>query len=181
MAQTFTEFTDALKEMGPGALADRKNSLAEIALLVLQKEHKCQLDLEVDDETSDGSILRRGPQTIEDDDEQAEYDAVLINNAADLVGAMANALGESFGPYFGKFCPLIAKYYKKSRPVSDRSMAIGVLAECAFGLKKGVTPFTNDMLQIIIRALSDEEEEVRSNAAYAIGVLVENSEADLIR
>ncbi|TPX62738.1 hypothetical protein SpCBS45565_g06960 [Spizellomyces sp. 'palustris'] len=179
VAQAFNEYTEALKEMGPGALADRKQSLAELVLLVLQKEHKCQLDVELDDEMSDGSALRRTPQRVEEDDEQAEYDAVLISSACDLVGAMANALGAGFSVYFQQLFPLIAKYYKKSRPVSDRSMATGVLAECAMGLKKGVTPFTNEMLQILIRALADEEEEVRSNAAFGVGVLLEQSETDL--
>ncbi|KAI8917699.1 armadillo-type protein [Powellomyces hirtus] len=180
VAQTFSEFTDALKEVGPAILADRQQSLAEVVLLVLQTEHRCQANGDEDDEMSgDGSILRRGGAPPEDDEDQAEYDAILISNAADLVGAMANALGPDFAPYFEEFLPLIGKYYKASRPTSDRSMAIGVVAESAFGLKKGVTPFTNDVLQLVLRALSDEEPEVRSNAAYAVGVLVEYTDVDL--
>ncbi|KAJ3012062.1 hypothetical protein HKX48_006511 [Thoreauomyces humboldtii] len=181
VAQTFSEFTDALNEIGPATLADKQQALAETVLLVLQKEHSCQIQDELDDDEMASSPHGRNGRTEEDDEEQAEYDAILISNAADLVGALANALGPGFAVYFHQFLPLIKKYYKESRPVSDRSMAIGVIAECAFGLKNGVTPFTNDMLAISIRALADEEEEVRSNAAYAVGVLIENSDTDLSR
>ncbi|KAI8824519.1 armadillo-type protein [Fimicolochytrium jonesii] len=181
VAQTFSELTDALQQMGPAVLADRLQSLAENVLLVLQKEHKCQFDMEAQDiETAEapGTPLRRGAVP-DDDDEQAEYDAILINNAADLVGTLAKSLGPDFAPFFQNYLPLITKYYKKTRPTSDRSLATGVIAECAFGLKKGVTPFTMDILQLVMKALGDEEDEVKSNAAYAIGVLVENSDMDL--
>ncbi|KAJ3138093.1 hypothetical protein HDU90_001571 [Geranomyces variabilis] len=180
VAQTFSEFTDALKEIGPAVLADRLDALVANVQLVLQVEHPSQIDDEVDDsEMSSGAISRGAGAVPEDDEEQAEFDAILINNAADLVGALANALGPSFAPEFAKFMPLISKYYKPQRAVSDRSMAVGVVAECAFGLKQGVTPFTQEVLQLVLRALSDTEDEVRSNAAYACGVLVEYSEVDL--
>jgi hypothetical protein len=58
-------------------------------------------------------------------------------------------------------------------------MAVGSLGEIIVGLKAGVTQFTEPLLQIISRALRDEEPDVRSNAAFAAGVLIENSEADL--
>ncbi|KAI9008307.1 ARM repeat-containing protein [Gaertneriomyces semiglobifer] len=182
VAQTFNELNEALKEMGPGALGGRRDAIAETILLVLQKEHKSQLDVEVDDEMgeSSGSILRRGANApAEDDVDQAEYEAVLINAACDLAGGMANALGPDFAPYFQRYFPLIAKYYKKNRPVSDRSMVTGVVAECIAGLKRGITPFTSDVLHLLVKALSDEEDEVRSNAAFGVGLLIEHSEQDL--
>lgn len=58
-------------------------------------------------------------------------------------------------------------------------MAIGSLGEIIVGLKGGVTQFTQPLLEIISRGLRDSEPDVRSNAAFASGVLIENSEMDL--
>jgi len=46
-------------------------------------------------------------------------------------------------------------------------------------MKGGITSFTQPVLEITHRALSDPDPEVRSNAAFATGVLVENTDADL--
>ncbi|KAI9106207.1 ARM repeat-containing protein [Phlyctochytrium arcticum] len=179
VAQTFNELVECLKEIGPYALSDRAQAVAEVVLLVLQKEHTCQVDCEVDDDEMEASVMRRTATKVEEDDEQAEYDAILASSACDLVGAMALALGPEFGVYFQQFFPLIAKYYKKNKPVSDRSMATGVLSECAEGLKSAVTPYTTELLSILIRALSDEDEEVRGNAAYGVGIIIANTESDV--
>ena len=58
-------------------------------------------------------------------------------------------------------------------------MAVGCLGEIIVGLRDGVTQFTQPLLDIISRGLRDEEADVRSNAAFASGVLIENSSADL--
>lgn len=46
-------------------------------------------------------------------------------------------------------------------------------------MKSSVTPSTEPLLELFYRALSDDEAEVQSNAAFAAGLLVENSEIDL--
>ena len=58
-------------------------------------------------------------------------------------------------------------------------MATGCLGECVGGIKSGVTPHTETLLQLFLKAAGDEEETVRSNAAFALGVLVANTETDL--
>lgn len=67
----------------------------------------------------------------------------------------------------------------EQRSLSDRSSAIGCLAEIIAGMKSAVTPSTEPLLELFYRALSDSEAEVTSNAAFAIGLLVEHSEVDL--
>lgn len=42
-----------------------------------------------------------------------------------------------------------------------------------------MTPFTEPLLAHIVRAFTDEDVEVRSNAAFAVGALVENSQQDI--
>jgi hypothetical protein len=48
-------------------------------------------------------------------------------------------------------------------------------------MKNGVTPYTSSLLKLLLHRLSDEDLEVKSNAAYAVGNLCLYSEkADLI-
>jgi hypothetical protein len=53
------------------------------------------------------------------------------------------------------------------------------MGEIISGMKGGVTPFTEDVFNLISQGFSDEDPEVRSNAAFAMGVLIENSEMDI--
>lgn len=46
-------------------------------------------------------------------------------------------------------------------------------------MKSAVTPSTETLLDLFYRALSDPDAEVLSNAAFAVGLLVEHSEIDL--
>ncbi|CAG8495342.1 1499_t:CDS:10, partial [Scutellospora calospora] len=114
-----------------------------------------------------------------DEDDEAEYDALLINNTSDLVAAMALVLGYDFVPYFKEYINYIAKYYKKTKPISERSMAIGCLGETTIGLKDGISEFTEQLLPLYLKALADEDEEVRSNAAFAIGLLCQYTRLDI--
>lgn len=113
------------------------------------------------------------------DADSSEYEAALVSNASDVFGAMATVLGEDFAQAFGSVLPLISRYSESKRTNAERSMAVGSLGEIIVGLKGGVTQFTQPLLEIISRGLRDTEPDVRSNAAFAAGVLVENSNADL--
>ncbi|KAF9119021.1 hypothetical protein BGW39_000665, partial [Mortierella sp. 14UC] len=118
VVQLCQEMVETLKLCGPGIVAEHVNTIAEHLNLIFEKKAFCQQEL-ADDE----GLL--------DEDEQAEFDALLISSASDLVGALAAVLGESFVEYAKIFVPHIAKYYKKSKPTSERSMAIGCLGEIA--------------------------------------------------
>lgn len=47
------------------------------------------------------------------------------------------------------------------------------------GMKEAVTPSTEPLMDLFYRALSDEEPEVQTNAAFATGMLIEHSQMDL--
>ncbi|KAF9933551.1 hypothetical protein FBU30_005193 [Linnemannia zychae] len=166
VVQLCQEMVETLKLCGPGIIAEHVNPIAEHLNLIFEKKAFCQQEL-ADDE----GLL--------DEDEQAEFDALLISSASDLVGAMAAVLGENFVEYAKIFIPHIAKYYKKSKPTSERSMAIGCLGEIAAGMLSGVTGFTETIFPIALKGLSDEEPEVRSNAAYTVGALCQNTTMDI--
>ncbi|CAG8690182.1 1184_t:CDS:10, partial [Ambispora leptoticha] len=156
VVQICQELTESLKICGPAIIAEYVDQIANQCLLILQKKALCQQDQE-DEE----GIL--------DEDEAAEHDALLISACSDLVAAMALALGPDFVQYFKK----------RSKPVSDRSMAIGCLGECVLGLKSAVTEFTEQLLTLFMKALADEDDEVRSNAAYSIGLLCQHTTVNI--
>ena len=68
---------------------------------------------------------------------------------------------------------------KKNRSLSDRSAAIGCFAELIDALKSEVTQWTEPLLELFYTALGDTDAEVQSNAAFATGLLIENSQQDL--
>ncbi|KAF9423604.1 hypothetical protein BGZ94_008252 [Podila epigama] len=160
------ELAETIKQCGPGVIAAYISEIASHLTLIFEKKAYCQQEL-VDEE----GLL--------DEDEQAEFDTLLISAGTDMVVAFSEALGPSFVPFAKIFIPHIAKYYKKSKPSNERSMAVGCLGEVAKFLKEGVTEFTEQLFTLFVKALGDEEDEVRSNAAFAIGILVQNTTIDV--
>ncbi|KAI8137212.1 armadillo-type protein [Fennellomyces sp. T-0311] len=159
------ELVQALKLMGPAIVAENVEDIARNLLDIFEKRSICQQDYDDDD--------------FVDEDEEAESESILIGGAADLVAALCGVIGESFSSFFDIFLPLISKYYKKTKTASERSMAVGCLGECISGVKSAVTPHTQRLLQLFIKGTSDEDQTVRSNAAYALGVLTLYSQLDL--
>ncbi|KAJ7760499.1 armadillo-type protein [Mycena metata] len=157
---------ETILKIGPAFLDGHLEEISMMAMQILDQKAECQQDPDQDDDE-------------EAPEDQAEYETVLISSAGDVVSAIANALGADFAPAFGTFYPLIAKYYKKSRSLNERSSTIGCLAEIISGMKGAITPSTEPLLELCHKALSDPEADVLSNAAFATGLLVENSEQDL--
>ncbi|KAI0085836.1 ARM repeat-containing protein [Irpex rosettiformis] len=157
---------ETINKVGPGILDGRLDTVASMAIQILEQKSLCQQD-------PDQEEAEEAPE------DSAEYDSILISAAGDLVASLANALGSDFGSAFPTFFKLISKYYKKSRSLSDRSSAIGALSEIIAGLKGAVTDHTGPLLDLFFRALSDPEPEVQTNAAFASGLLVEHSLVDL--
>ncbi|KAF8159659.1 armadillo-type protein [Crassisporium funariophilum] len=157
---------ETINKVGPGFLQGNLAAICNIAVQILEQKAFCQQDPDQDEDE-------------EAPEDQAEYDSVLISSAGDLVAALASALGSDFSQAFDTFFPLISKYYKKSRSLSDRSAAIGCLAEIIAGMKGAISPHTGPLLELFYRALGDDDHEVLSNAAFATGLLVEFSEVDL--
>ena len=173
-----SELAEALKKVGPVLILGQgqKGCLEAVVhqvLLVLSRQHPCQAEL--DQAAMDG---QQQQQPDEEDEDQAEFDALLVSDTVDLVGVLALVFGPEFAQYLKIFWPHIAKNFKPTKPVSDRSMVMGVIGELAGGLKTQITPFTAEMLQMTLLGLQDEDEEVKSNAAFSVGVLCANSAAD---
>jgi hypothetical protein len=161
-----------LQQVGPLALSQstatetHMDMLANQLLILLKNEHPCQIDQEDSEEYID-------------DTELAELDEMVISTCCDVVSAMAACVGPQFSTYCKQFMPLICKRYNQECPVSYRSMVIGSLAEICEGLGEGCSEFTDDLLNLFVAAVKDEDEEVKSNGVFAIGVLCLYSNKDL--
>ncbi|KAJ5671355.1 hypothetical protein N7507_000482 [Penicillium longicatenatum] len=144
-----------LRFCGPALIADESvltNVIHQITDII-SKKHPCQMEFEDEEETD-------GP------DETSEFDWVVVDTALDVVSGMATALGSSFVELWKVFEKTILRYASSSESL-ERATAVGVLAECINGMGSA----------LLLHRLGDEDPQTRSNAAYAVGRLVEHSEA----
>lgn len=167
MQSILEEIADLLNTCGAAIVQPTSlfGDLCKNTLEVLERKHMSQKD-DDDEEAPTGGEL-------------AEWDAALVRSGQDLVSAIAGALGSGFAQNFGSLLPAMAQYYAPQREAAERAGTIGSLAESCNGLGEGVTPYTDSLFQLFSQAIHDQDMDVRSNAAYALGVLVYNSTADL--
>lgn len=132
-----------------------------ILAAIVTRSHPCQLDLGDEDDQ-------------EDVEESSEYDWLVVDTALDVVIGLAAALGSQFGELYKLFEKPVMKS-ASSNEHYERSTAVGVIAEVTAHMGAAVTPYTESILKMVLRRLSDEDMETRSNAAYAAGVLVTHS------
>ncbi|KAJ5266546.1 hypothetical protein N7478_009354 [Penicillium angulare] len=152
-----------LRFCGPALIADEKvltNVIHQITDII-GKKHPCQQEFEDEEEAGD---------------ETSEFDWVVIDTALDVVSGMASALGQSFSELWKVFEKTILRFASSSEAL-ERATAVGVLAECINGMGGSVTPLTPTLLKLLLHRLGDEDPQTRSNAAYAVGRLVEHSNA----
>ncbi|KAK4696975.1 importin-4, partial [Lecanoromycetidae sp. Uapishka_2] len=148
---------------GPSLVADPTTikTVAETLLSIITKEHPCQKDF--GDEEDLGQL-----------EETSEFDWFTIDTALDVVIGLATALGESFGELWKMFEKPVLRFVSSSES-GERSTAVGVIAECVKSMGPAVTPSTSVLLKPLLHRMSDEDGETKSNAAYAIGLLQQES------
>ena len=138
--------------------------MTEVLVAIITKAHACQKDF--GDEEDLSSL-----------DGTSEFDWVTIDTALDVVIGIANALGETFGQLWKIFEKPILAFASGSEGY-ERSTAVGTIAECIKAMGASVTPFTSQLLKLLLHRMSDEDSEAKSNAAYGIGLLQEGSKND---
>lgn len=111
---------------------------------------------------------------MEDLGELSEYDWLLVDTALDVLIALATSLGETFGQLWKTFEKSVVKLASSSEAI-ERSASVGVIAECIRGMGNQVTPFTTSLLKLLLHRMNDEDPETKSNAAFATGLLVQNT------
>uniref|UniRef100_A0A5F8GPZ1 Importin 4 n=1 Tax=Monodelphis domestica TaxID=13616 RepID=A0A5F8GPZ1_MONDO len=137
----------------------RLPELCKVIKAVLQKKIACQ-----------------DPEEEEEDEmEQAEYDAMLLEHAGEVIPALASASGgDTFAPFFAGFLPLLLRKAKPNCSVAEKSFAVGTLAETMQGMGPASSQFVSRLLPVLLCAGQDADPEVRSNAIFGLGVLMEH-------
>ena len=92
----------------------------------------------------------------------------------EVISGLAVALGPQFVEIWRVFEKQVLRYASSGEAL-ERSTAVGVLAEIITGMEGSVTPFSGQMMQVLLKRLGDEDTQTKSNAAYAVGRLVEKS------
>jgi len=69
---------------------------------------------------------------------------------------------------------VIADVQKHSSKVSEKSFAVGTIAETLHSMGDAVPGFVQLLYPVVMATARDEDEEVRSNAIYGLGVLMAN-------
>ncbi|KKY24397.1 putative importin beta-4 [Phaeomoniella chlamydospora] len=158
-------FSETLKVAGP-ALISEPGAIEKVVNIVIQiitQQHACQEDLAMEE----GDLSEQ---------ETTEFDWLVIDSAMDVISGLAVALGPSFGELWKIFEKSVLKYASSSESL-ERATAVGVLAEVITGMGDAVSSLTGKLLTLLLKRLGDEDAQVKSNAAYAIGRLVEKSNA----
>ncbi|XP_008838051.1 importin-4 isoform X2 [Nannospalax galili] len=133
--------------------------LCSMLKTVLQRKTACQ---DVDEEE-------------DDEDDQAEYDAMLLEHAGEAIPALAAAAGgDAFAPFFASFLPLLLCKTKQGCTVAEKSFAVGTLAESIQGLGAASAQFVSRLFPVLLSSAREADPEVRSNAIFGLGVLAEH-------
>jgi HEAT repeat protein len=158
-----------LKLCGPAILMTENGTvvpqIAQQLLAVITKRHPCQQDL--GDEGDDEDIL----------EESSEYDWLVIETAMEVITCLSVALGPSFAELWKMFEKPIVKY-ASSQEGTERTAAVGTIAECVGNMGAACTQYTAPLLKLLMHRLSDEDPETKSNAVYGVGLLCEMTTND---
>lgn len=128
---------------------------------LLQKKHACQ-EFGADEED-------------DDDEEASESVWVATETSFEVIVGLAAALGPQFAELFKIFGqPMMA--FASDSEANHRAAAVGSIAETIRGMKGGVTPATAHLLKAFLHRMSDEDQLTKSNAAFAVGLLVQMSD-----
>ncbi|XP_053558339.1 importin-4 isoform X2 [Bombina bombina] len=143
--------------------AERLEELCLVIRAVLQNKTACQ-DPEFEDE----------------DEQQPELDSMLIEHAGEGIPLVAAAVGgATFAPYFVGFLPLLLNKTKPSCSVAQKSFSLGTLAECTAVLGTTAEQFVPQIFPAMLSGAKDEDDEVRSNSVFGLGVLAEHGGASM--
>uniref|UniRef100_A0A8C7MI14 Importin 4 n=1 Tax=Oncorhynchus kisutch TaxID=8019 RepID=A0A8C7MI14_ONCKI len=145
----------------PGRLQEISQAIRD----VLKKRTVCQ----------DG-----GGDEADDEEQQAEYDAMLQEFAGEGIPLLASAVpAETFQPYLNELLPLIMNKAKLSYTVADRSFSVGTLGEILQSLvnvsggRACAGKLSNQLLPVLVAGVRDSDSEVRNNSVFALGALAQ--------
>ncbi|XP_076017261.1 importin-4 [Genypterus blacodes] len=116
----------------------------------------------------------------DDEEQQAEYDAMLQEFAGEGIPLLASAVpAEAFAPFLHDLLPLIIGKAKSSCTVAERSFAVGTIGEILQALvsvsggQKLAGRLSNRLLPVLVAGVKDSDAEVRNNSVFGLGCLAQ--------
>jgi len=146
--------------VGPHALTDKAPEILKCTHDLLVRKAPCQ---EIDD------AFEQVAGGLGEDDDDHE---VMMTAVCDLVAGLTRVMGVHFNQYLPDFLTAILAYAKLSRPVSDRSMAMGCVSELAQEMDV-FSYWESQYKPAILQGLADPDDNVRRNAAFGCGICCE--------
>src|SRR5690606_2844925 len=105
-----------------------------------------------------------------DESQYSEIRIRLLSISTELAITLATVMVPGFSEYLYMYLSYIIEYY--TYDIAEmRSMAIQCLAKLVCGLRADITEYTELILTTVLQALGDQNDEVRSKAAYTVGIL----------
>ncbi|XP_074549927.1 importin-4 [Halichoeres trimaculatus] len=118
----------------------------------------------------------------EDEDQQAEYDAMLQEFAGEGIPLVASSVpADSFAPFLNDLLPLIMSKAKSSCTVADRSFSQGTIGEILMALvnvpggRAVAGRLSNRLLPVLVAGVRDSDPEVRNNSVFGLGCLAQTA------
>ncbi|XP_029003139.1 importin-4 isoform X2 [Betta splendens] len=143
----------------------RLQEISHVIRDVLKKKTVCQ----------DG-----GADESDDDEQQAEYDAMLQEFAGEGIPLVASSVpADSFAPFLNDLLPLIMNKAKSSCTVADRSFSVGTIGEILDALasvpggQRLAGRLSNRLLPVLVGGVRDSDPEVRNNSVFGLGCLAQ--------
>ncbi|KAK2723477.1 importin-4-like isoform X2 [Artemia franciscana] len=167
-------FLEILTDVGSAALQAPGHKEATINCIesVMKKKTVCQSESKCEDMEDE--------EPEEEDEHDSEFAEALIENAGDLMPALADAMDQyEFSPYFKQLLPLFLNLTKKSCTVAERAFSIGALAETIHAIPCVLSIYLDTLFATFVGGLRDEEADIRNNAAFGLGELIYHSKDQL--
>ncbi|XP_049912725.1 importin-4 [Epinephelus moara] len=143
----------------------RLQEISHVIRDVLKKKTVCQ----------DG-----GGDEADDEDQQAEYDAMLLEFAGEGIPLLASSVpADKFAPFINDLLPLIMSKAKSTCTVADRSFSVGTIGEILQALVsvpggQGLAGrLSNRLLPVLVAGVRDSDPEVRNNSVFGLGCLAQ--------
>uniref|UniRef100_A0A3B4V0H3 Importin 4 n=1 Tax=Seriola dumerili TaxID=41447 RepID=A0A3B4V0H3_SERDU len=121
-----------------------------------------------------------GDDEADDEDQQAEYDAMLQEFAGEGIPLLASSVpADNFAPFLNDLLPLIMSKAKSSCTVAERSFSMGIIGEILQALVsvsggRGVAGrLSNRLLPVLVAGVKDGDPEVRNNSVFGLGCLAQ--------
>lgn len=121
-----------------------------------------------------------GGDEADDEDQQAEYDAMLLEFAGEGIPVLASSVpADKFAPFLNDLLPLIMSKAKSTCTVADRSFSVGTIGEILQALVsvpggQGLAGrLSNRLLPVLVAGVRDSDPEVRNNSVFGLGCLAQ--------